>query len=141
MAGSELTPAQRELLDAAVSVRKNAYAPISNYRVGASLRAADGSIITGVNVEHIILGMTSCAEVVAVHTGVAQGHAAFSEAAVMTVSSPPATPCGNCRQMLLTWGVERVICGNTHGEVVVHELTTLLPHAFELREPLPPEQE
>jgi len=138
---SELTAQDQELLDAAMGVRGNAYAPISNYRVGAAIRMKDGGIVVGCNVEHIILGMTSCAEVVAVQSAVAGGNRDFGDCAVITSSSPPATPCGNCRQLLNDWGVERVICGNVQGEVRVFLLSELLPHSFELREPLPPDSE
>lgn len=127
----------QRLLDCAATLRTRAHAPISNYQVGAALLAEDGTVIGGCNVEHIVLGLSCCAEQVAIHTAVAQGITRFSTVAVMTASSPPAAPCGSCRQVLHSWGVERVIMGNTAGEVVVVTLSELLPYAFDLKEPLP----
>lgn len=136
MSESQLSEPDQALLSAARDVREHAHAPISNYRVGASVRTASGQVIAGCNVEHIILSMSACAEVVAVYTAIAAGHRDFGDAAVFTSSSPPATPCGRCRQLLHGWGIQRVLCGNSQGEVVVHLMSDLLPHAFDLHAPL-----
>lgn len=124
------------LIAAARDVQRQAWAPISNYHVGAALLAEDGTIVPGCNVEHIILSLSCCAEQTAVHTAVAQGHRRFSTVAVYTDSSPPASPCGSCRQVLYTWGVDRVIMANSQGEVVESTIGELLPLAFALKEPV-----
>lgn len=119
-----------ELIEAARAAQRNAYAPMSGYHVGAAIRCGDGTIVSGCNVEHVVLPLTCCAEQVAVHTAVAQGHREITEVAVYTNSSPPASPCGACRQVLVAWGVSRVVMANDRGEVVVTTLAELLPLAF-----------
>jgi cytidine deaminase len=78
-----------------------AYAPYSNFRVGAALLCEDGNIITGVNVENRSFGLTVCAERNAVFTGVGQGRRVFKALAIATLDSvEPVGPCGACRQVL-----------------------------------------
>ena len=132
---ADLPAADRALVDVARDARDHAYAPISRYKVGAAIRTADGQVVPGANVEHIVLGETSCAEKVAVYAAVAAGHRKFEAVAVFTDSSPPAAPCGSCRQVLFHWGVKRAICANTAGEVLDLAVADLLPHAFALRDP------
>ena len=131
----ELSSADLALLDTARAAREHAYAPISRYKVGAAVRTASGQVIPGANVEHIVLGETSCAEKVAVYAAVAAGHRRFDTVAVFTESSPPASPCGSCRQVLFHWGFKRAILANEAGEVLDLTLSELLPHAFTLRDP------
>ncbi len=128
-------PNDNALVQAARSAREHAYAPISRYKVGAAVRASDGTVVPGANVEHIVLGETSCAEKVALYAAVAMGHRKFEDVAVFTDSSPPAAPCGSCRQILFHWGVKRAICANLDGEVLELKVDELLPHAFSLRDP------
>lgn len=118
------------LIAAATAARANAWAPMSDYRVGAAIRCVDGTIVVGCNVEHVVLPLTCCAEQVAVHTAVAMGHREMTEVAVVTNSSPPASPCGACRQVMIAWGISRVVMANDRGEVVVSTLAELLPLAF-----------
>lgn len=132
MRSSELDAADRALLDAAATYRARAYAPYSRYQVGAALRGADGAVYGGCNVEHIVFSLSCCAERVGIFAAIAQGTTSFDTCAVMTDSSPPAAPCGPCRQMLRDFGVDRVILGNTSGEVVVTTMAELLPMAFVL---------
>jgi cytidine deaminase len=133
---ADSTPEDEALIAAARAVQKQAWAPISNYHVGAALLAEDGSIIPGCNVEHIILALSCCAEQCAIHAAVAKGHRRFSTVAVVTDSSPPASPCGSCRQVLYTWGVQRVIMTNPQGEILETTIRDLLPLAFALEGPV-----
>ncbi len=135
MGQAELSAADRALIEAARDARENAYAPISRYKVGVALRDAEGAVHRGANVENIVLSLTSCAEATAVHRAVADGKRAFDAIAVVTADSPPASPCGSCRQLLAHWGVERVLLANPAGEVVRTSLTALLPRAFALPDP------
>ena len=80
-------------------IRENAYAPYSNFKVGAAILAKDGSIYTGVNIENSSYGATICAERSAVCTAVSLGQGNF-EAIAITSSSGEAWPCGICRQVL-----------------------------------------
>ncbi|GHU26377.1 cytidine deaminase [Spirochaetia bacterium] len=90
-----------ELFHLAEEAAKNAYAPYSRFRVGAALRAEDGTIYTGCNVENRSFGLTICAERSAVVQGVSQGKRLFTALAIATPDSKtPVGPCGACRQVL-----------------------------------------
>jgi cytidine deaminase len=120
-----------QLVRAAAAVRDNAYAPYSGYRVGAALLDSDGRIWPGCNVENASYGLTLCAERVALTTAVAHGVKSFIALALVTASSPPATPCGACRQVLREFA-ERlpILCVNERGEELWTDLEELLPRSF-----------
>jgi cytidine deaminase len=86
------------LIKAAIEVRERAYAPYSNYQVGAALLMADGTMVTGVNVENSSYGLTICAERTAVTTAITAGHRKILAVAVATDNA--GSPCGACRQVL-----------------------------------------
>ena len=91
----------KELLDKAVEVSENSYAPYSNFHVGAAVLCSDGSIETGVNVENRSYGLTNCAERSAVFTAVSKGKKGFKAVAVYCRDADyPVPPCGACRQVL-----------------------------------------
>ena len=89
-----ITPDQRTtLIQAAQAIRQRAYAPYSNFRVGAALLCSDGSIVTGVNVENRSFGLTNCAERTAVFTALAQGKTRFLALAVSCIDADyPVSP-------------------------------------------------
>ncbi len=123
---------RRELLKQAAAARRNAYAPYSNFLVGAALLADDGSISTGCNVENASFGLTICAERNALFRAVAEGKRGFSAIAVVAGSESPATPCGACRQVLAEFARDMiVILGNPQGEETGQAtLEELLPRRF-----------
>lgn len=124
-----------DLLDAARAAWANAYVPYSNFHVGAALRAADGVIYPGANVENGSFGLTRCAEQSAVQALVTAGGRTFSELVVLTRSSPPASPCGACRQVLAEFARGAAVwLVNTEGEVVRTSVQELLPLAFDYTE-------
>jgi cytidine deaminase len=86
------------LIAAAIAIREQAYAPYSNYPVGAALLMEDGSIITGVNVENSSYGLTICAERTAVTKAITDGYRKILAVAVATDNA--GSPCGACRQVL-----------------------------------------
>ncbi len=95
----EIGESQREaLIAAAVAVRKHAYAPYSNFDVGAAILTSDGRIFAGCNIENASYGLTICAERVAIGSAVASGGRVFSAIAIVTPRGNP--PCGACRQAL-----------------------------------------
>ncbi len=117
-----------KLVAAAWQAREAAYAPYSNFAVGAALLAADGRIFLGCNVENISYGLTNCAERVAVETAIAAGAREFVAVAVVADTGVPISPCGACRQVLAEFGVPRVILAN-RSERLEFGLDELLPRA------------
>ncbi|MEI6805257.1 MAG: cytidine deaminase [Myxococcaceae bacterium] len=123
----------QNLIQFAQKARENAYAPYSNFSVGAALLLDNEEVVLGVNVENSSLGGTVCAERSAVFTAVTKGSRKFKAIAVVTDSSPPAAPCGFCRQVLAEFAPDLpIILGNTQGEIIETNLNILLPMQFKL---------
>lgn len=126
-----LTNEERQaLIDLAKEARKLAYAPYSNYPVGAALRTKTGRIYTGVNVENAAYPHTMCAERVAIFKAVSEGETEFEMIAVVTNNG--GSPCGGCRQVMAEFGLDTIVLiadgdGNLQKELTVAEL---LPEAF-----------
>jgi cytidine deaminase len=121
-----------QLIAAARAVRKNAWAPYSGFKVGAAILCEDGSVYAGCNVENVTFGLTTCAEQVAIMKAVSEGQRRFTRIAVVTGSSPPAAPCGLCRQMMAEFCEDLDIL-IAHARTDALEITTLraiLPRAF-----------
>ncbi len=119
------------LLEAAQAARIRAYAPYSQFPVGAALLTEEGAVITGANVENASSGMTVCAERLAIMTAVHAGYHSFKKIAVVADCSSPPSPCGACRQTL--WelaGPIDVIMGNLDDEVLIEPLHKLYPRPF-----------
>ena len=125
----------QELIDAARQAAQHSYSPYSKFPVGAALRFADGSIVTGTNIENASYGLALCAETVAVSKAMADGARGGLEAVAVTgPGTEPITPCGRCRQVLN----EPAQLGGTDPEVLCVgpdevrrlRLSDLLPHAF-----------
>ena len=95
-----LTSELEALLDAARAVRERAYAPYSEFQVGAALRAENGAIFVGCNVENASYGATICAERSAILAMVAAGQRVIGSIAVFTDAETLAMPCGLCRQVI-----------------------------------------
>jgi cytidine deaminase len=120
------------LVDAARLVRENAYAPYSNFQVGAAIRSASGVVYTGVNVENAAYPEGTCAEAGAIAAMVAAGETKLVEVAVIAGSRLPVSPCGGCRQKLAEFGASDVpvTMATTGGTVEETTLGALLPGAF-----------
>ncbi len=120
------------LSDAARAVRANAYAPYSNFKVGAALRAASGAIFSGCNVENVAYPEGTCAEAGAIAAMVAAGETRLAEVYVIADSPAPVPPCGGCRQKLMEFGAPdtRVTLATTAGRETSYTLAELLPGAF-----------
>jgi len=120
------------LVEAALKARENAHAPFSGFKVGAALEDDTGGVWTGANVENATLGLTVCAERVAVFGAVAQGVRRFRRIAVVADSEALTPPCGACRQIL--WelcGDLEVILANLAGKTERLRLAELLPRPFD----------
>jgi cytidine deaminase len=117
------------LIAAAAAVRERAYAPYSRFRVGAAVRAADGTVFTGCNVENASYGLTICAERNALAHAVSAGAQSFSAVAVVTENG--VMPCGACRQVLVEFAPQMtVIVADTRGRRRIYALADLLLDAF-----------
>jgi cytidine deaminase len=128
-------PVAEALLQAARQAAVNAYAPYSNFPVGAALLNADGEVFTGVNVENASFGLTICAERSAVARAVSQGQRQFQAIAVWATERPHGsiTPCGACRQVLaefLAPDSPIIVSDAETGEVKSFTMAALLPEAF-----------
>jgi cytidine deaminase len=124
----------RSLVDAARRARHHAVATFSNFKVGAALEAADGTVITGCNVENATYGLTICAERVAMFKALSEGHRQFSRVAIVADTEDPTPPCGACRQILWEFGGDlEVVLANLTQEKAVHRLKELLPLPFDAR--------
>lgn len=131
MAEAWLRDEDEALLAAARLARERAYAPYSRFPVGAAVRAADGRIFQGCNIENASYGLTICAERVAVFQAVAAGVRQLVAVAVVGPGDEPCRPCGACRQVLREFGLEmRVIMAGEDGPVEVTTLDDLLPRSF-----------
>jgi cytidine deaminase len=119
------------LLDAARNVRKHAYAPYSDFKVGAAVQVGD-AIHAGANVENASYGLTLCAERNAVAAAVANGARRVDAVAIASGTSPPTPPCGMCLQTLAEFAGPTlpVALVGLRGERVDTKLGELLPHAF-----------
>ncbi|HTX92643.1 MAG TPA: cytidine deaminase [Anaerolineales bacterium] len=128
---STLTNDERQaLIDLANEARKRAYAPYSNYAVGAAVRTKSGRLFTGCNIENAAYPTTMCAERVAIFKAVSEGEKDFEVIAVTTANG--GTPCGGCRQVLAEFGLNTIVLiGNSEGRLVQETTVAgLLPGAF-----------
>jgi cytidine deaminase len=121
---------RQRLIEAASEARRWAYAPYSNYAVGAALLTTSGKVYDGVNVENAAYPTGICAERVAVFKAVSEGERSFLAIAVVT--SNGGSPCGSCRQVLAEFGIEtQVIIADDSGNIVQEcSVADLLPGAF-----------
>jgi len=121
---------RESLIEAAKEARKWAYAPYSQYPVGAALFTASGRIYEGVNVENAAFPMTICAERVAIFKAISEGEREFRAIAVVTKNG--GSPCGACRQVLAEFGLETVVIIADEDGRLVRETTVaeLLPGSF-----------
>ena len=129
----------KKLVDAAIAVARNAYAPYSNFPVGAALLAADGTIYTGCNVENASFPATICAERAALVKAISEGQREFTSIVVVTRSG--GSPCGICRQMLYEFAPDlNVIVATLDGDVLYEVLLQdMLTHGFGPKELAPME--
>ncbi|MEO8194006.1 MAG: cytidine deaminase [Gemmatimonadales bacterium] len=127
-----MTPSEA-LREAAFDAMENAYAPYSQFKVGAAVRTSTGEVITGCNVENAAYGEALCAERVAVAAAVAMGFRGFEEIAIASDSADPSPPCGSCRQTMSEFAPDlKVTSYARNGKSAVWRLGDLLPEAFAL---------
>jgi cytidine deaminase len=123
--------AAAQLREAAAGAMSRAYAPYSDFRVGAALLASDGSVIVGCNVENSSFPSGVCAERGALAAAVVAGHRNFTHLAIVTDAEEPTSPCGMCRQALVEFAPNlQVTSYTTSGAEARWSLADLLPHPF-----------
>lgn len=123
--------ARVRLASAATAVRRHAYAPASQFHVGAAVLGDDGRVFVGCNVENASYGLTICAERAAVCAAVAAGVRTLRAVAVATDLVEPASPCGACRQVLAEFGPDlEVLLIGRDGRQRTTTLAALLPAPF-----------
>jgi cytidine deaminase len=124
------TEIRNQLIDAAVHARQWAYAPYSNYKVGAALLTTSGKIYDGVNVENAAYPDGICGERVAIFKAVSEGERSFTAIAVVTANG--GTPCGSCRQVMAEFGLDtQIFIADDNGTLLQEtSVRELLPGAF-----------
>lgn len=121
---------KQALMAAACAAREQAYAPYSQYKVGAAILVEDGRVFTGVNVENASYGLSICAERTAVFKAVSEGAREILAVAICTANA--GSPCGACRQVLAEFGGDiPVWYGDPQGTVNESTLRQLIPDCFD----------
>ena len=126
-----MRPTDEALVSAARQAKEMAYAPYSNFSVGAAVDGDDGKVYTGCNVENGSYGLTSCAERNAVFAAVAAGCRKIYSVAIVA-DEDYTLPCGACRQVLAEFSAERIILTAKDGRYRVMKAKELFPQPFSL---------
>lgn len=128
---------KKDLIRMAIAARKFAYTPYSDFKVGAALRAKNGKIFTGCNIENASFTPTVCAERTALFKAVSEGVTEFTDIAIVgartnEINEQITSPCGVCRQALFEFGGKNlnVILAKTEDDFIEEDLDTLLPYGF-----------
>ena len=121
---------RNQLIQSAIDARQKAYAPYSNYAVGAALLTSSGNVYQGVNIENAAYPASICAERSAVFNAVINGERQFAAIAVATLNA--GMPCGSCRQVLAEFGLDTlVLISDLEGRLIREtDVASLLPDAF-----------
>lgn len=123
----------KELLSIADKAMENAYAPYSNFKVGAALLCKDGTVFTGCNIENATYGATNCAERTAIFKAVSEGQRDFEAIAIVSSGGSETFPCGICRQVMAEFSHDiKIVLRSETGEECIYLLNDLLPKSFSL---------
>ena len=124
----------KNLIEAAGNVREKAFAPYSNFRVGAAVQTRNGKVYTGCNIENASYGLTMCAERVAIFKAISEGEKEFTSLAVVADTEDLTPPCGSCRQIIWEFcGDVPVTLSNLQGKTETVPMSELLPRAFDTK--------
>ncbi|MBI9019701.1 MAG: cytidine deaminase [Verrucomicrobia bacterium] len=128
-----------KLLEAARDAAQKAYAPYSEYKVGAALLCADGDVFAGCNVENVSYGLTNCAERTAIFAAIAAGRRCdFVALAIVADGESMPYPCGACRQVLSEFCCDEfsvyIAKADALDDYEVASLGELLPRSFHIAE-------
>ncbi len=122
----------KELLNIAKQAAQNAYAPYSNFYVGAALLTDDDEVYTGCNIENASYGATNCAERTAIFKAVSEGKRNFKKIAVVSKVGVTAYPCGVCLQVMNEFMPEGIVILENEDKIINYTVRELLPHGFVL---------
>lgn len=127
-----MTELSKMLIDTARAASKRAYAPYSNFHVGAALQTSEGNVHQGCNVENASYGLTTCAERNAVAQSIINGEHNIQSIVIYTQQEQLTPPCGACRQVLAEFMPANGTVSSTNhlGDIVTWRVDELLPHAF-----------
>lgn len=128
----------QDLIKMALVARENAYAPYSNFAVGAAVLTKNGQVYTGCNIENASYGATNCAERTAIFKAVSEGHTEFTKIAIVGGKagediSEFAYPCGVCRQVIAEFckaDEMKIIVAKSQTEFMEKTLEEILPYSF-----------
>lgn len=121
-----------QLVASAQKIRLYAYAPYSLFSVGAALENVDGKVVQGVNIENASLGLSVCAERVALFKAVSLGYTDFTRLAVVSSQNQYCLPCGACRQVLYEFAPHlEILAARSEGDYQIYSLDQLFPHPFQ----------
>lgn len=118
------------LIEAAKKYRESAYAPYSNFKVGAAVLTRSGKVFGGCNVENASYPVGCCAERTAICKAVSEGERDLEAIAIVADTEDPCAPCGMCRQFIAEFGIPRIFMANMKGAVKVVTPEELLPFSF-----------
>ena len=122
----------QKLINKAEEARLSAYAPYSKFTVGSAIMTKEGAIFTGCNIENASLGLSICAERVAIYKAVSSGYKSFKALAIIGDTEEPCTPCGACRQVMLEFSPDmEVIMTNLNQKIKITKAKELLPDIFQ----------
>ena len=124
---------KEKLMKIAKEAQESAYAPYSNFKVGAALLLSDGNVIKGCNVENASYGLTNCAERTAIFKGVHEGNREIKAVAVVGDTSAYTYPCGICRQVIAEFVVDEkipVIIIKNENDYIIKDFEEILPGVF-----------
>ena len=124
----------QSLIEDATRARLHSVAPFSRFLVGAAVRAENGKVYIGCNVESASYGLTVCAERVAIWKALSEGERQFSELAVVADTESLTTPCGTCRQIIWEFCKNAtIVLANLRGQKETVSIKELLPRGFDAR--------
>jgi cytidine deaminase len=135
MPNQDTANAAERLIEAARAAMKNAYAPYSNFKVGAALLTTTGQIFAGCNVENASYGMTNCAERTAIFSAVSQSGPSLEiqSIAIVNDQNAPCSPCGACRQVIYEFGPRAIVFFLSANGWKTLPVADLLPEGFRLK--------
>jgi len=124
----------KELINYAIQASKRAYAPYSNFKVGAALLTKNNQLFLGSNIENSSYSLTCCAERVAIFKAISEGETSFIKLAVVANTDKPVSPCGACRQVMSEFFDDQVTIylANKQAEIKKVKISNLLPDAFSI---------